>query len=71
MGGCPDDEETERAEDPAYRAIYDAARELLDTLVDTNRAIVLRVGGREVYMRGGGRSPGCGTPRQPLPMGVR
>ncbi|MDR7373240.1 ATP-dependent Lhr-like helicase [Kocuria rhizophila] len=69
--GGPDDEETERAEDPAYRAISpDAARELLDTLVDTNRAIVLRVGGREVYCAVEDAARMRDALGQPLPMGV-
>ena len=68
----PDDgEEPERAEDPAHRAISpEAARELLDTLVDTNRAIVLRVGGREVYCAVEDAARMRDALGQPLPMGV-
>ena len=70
--GSPDGEdEPERAEDPAYRAIApETARELLETLVDTNRAIVLRVGGREVYCAVEDAARMRDALGQPLPMGV-
>ncbi|RLZ03629.1 ATP-dependent helicase [Kocuria tytonicola] len=65
------DEDAERAEDPAYRAISpEAARELLDALVDSNRAIVLRAGGREVYCAVEDAARMRDALGQPLPMGV-
>lgn len=70
-GGPDGEEDAERAEDPAYRAISpEAARELLNTLVDTNRAIVLRVGGREVYCAVEDAARMRDALGQPLPMGV-
>ena len=69
--GPDGEEDAERAEDPAYRAISpETARELLDTLVDTNRAIVLRVGGREVYCAVEDAARMRDALGQPLPMGV-
>ncbi|RLY94166.1 DEAD/DEAH box helicase [Kocuria tytonicola] len=65
------EEDPERSEDPAYRAISpEAARELLDALVDSNRAIVLRVGGREVYCAVEDAARMRDALGQPLPMGV-
>ncbi|WP_144997141.1 Lhr family ATP-dependent helicase [Kocuria marina] len=68
-----DTEDVDAAEDvaPEYQPISaDAARELLDTLVSTNRAIVLRVGGREVYCAVEDAARMRDALGQPLPMGV-
>ncbi|GEC98135.1 hypothetical protein KVA01_02900 [Kocuria varians] len=57
--------------DPAYRVISPAAaRALLDELVASNRAIVLRMGGREVYCAVEDAARMRDALGQPLPMGV-